>query len=179
MTDETKPNNMGEAVAAVAVKVKELHELEARIAKGEALLKDLNAEARNLREKVLPDLFQQAEMSYIAYDGLEYAVTPFVNVTIPADVKRDAYQWLHDNGHGGIIKATVTATFGAGDEQANQIYKLLQEQGVSPELEEKIHAQTLSKFGRECMEQGLELPEQFFSVYAGNTIKATKVKGKK
>lgn len=176
MNDRT---DIGAAVSAVASKVKELHELEGRIARAEQVLKDLKAEAREIKDKILPDLFQQAEMSYIAYQDLEYAVVPFVNVSIPDEVRRDAYQWLRDSGHGGIIKATVTATFGAGDDTAHKIYTLLQQQGVSPELEERIHAQTLLKFGRECMEQGLELPEQFFSVYAGNTIKATKVKGKK
>lgn len=67
--------------------------------------KNLSAEFDYLRLSVIPDKLEEDEMSSINIKGVgRLGLTMDAYVTVLAENREAFYQWLEDNGHGGIIK---------------------------------------------------------------------------
>ena len=75
--------------------------------------------------------FAKAQMPHVPLDeGFRVGLTKSVQVSIPADKKADAFQWLRDNNLGDIIKPTVHA----GTLSAT-VQVMMEEQNVEPPSE--------------------------------------------
>jgi len=85
-----------------------------------------------------------------------------------------AYSWLRDNGHGDLIKNTLTASFNKEeDARASSLMKMFEDQGYTYQRKEKVEPMTLKAFVSDQIERGKDIPMDLFSIYITNktTIK--------
>ena len=101
-------------------------------------------------------------------DGQKISVQTYYSASIPKDKINDALDWLRDNGHGDLIKNTVSIDYGKGEDNvAADMKQKLREAGQSFTDKTGVHPQTLKAFAREQTESGKNLPLDLLGVYIG------------
>jgi len=171
-TQNTLPTN--EELSTISDLAQQQKHLESRILKGQAHLKDLTAQLRQIQEIDLP-----TEMGGIGLAEIKLASGESVTVksgyagSISKVHQPKAYRWMNDNGYGSLIKMNFTVKFGKGEsDKANELQMLLEKNGVKYSNKEAVHASTLKAFIKEIMalqaEGEIEVPEETFSIYRWN-----------
>jgi|TARA_R110002020_G_scaffold259077_1_gene472952 hypothetical protein len=156
---------------------KDLLTLEAKIGNTEEQLRRLKEQSRELSEQTIPNKLAEYGVSELKLsDGSSISAEPFYSARITARNVENAHNWLRENGHGDLIKNTLTLTFGQGeDEIASELAELLTKQGHMPATKEAVHPSTLRAFVKERIESGdpsFDVDTQkSFSVYAGKRTK--------
>ncbi len=151
--------------------------VEAEVGNTEERLKRLKDQQRELSEQLIPDRLTQLGVSDLRLnDGSRISAEPFYSARISAANLDDSHNWLRDNGHGDIIKNTMTLSFGQGeDDLAKELVVSLSKQGFIPEEKEAVHPSTLKAFVKEQIESGNgEFDQDIqkkFSVYQGKRTK--------
>lgn len=128
---------------------------------------------RDLSERQVPEAMDAVGMAeFTTRSGITIKVAETVRASIPKPMLAKALRWLRDNGHGALIKRTITAQFGKGEEeQANEVLAALQHQGLNLKDDAKVHPSTLSAFVREKLEQGEEVPQDLLGVHRQRVAK--------
>lgn len=140
----------------------------------EAKRKAKEAEARRLAEEDIPALMQELGVQKIKLDsGEEIKVELEVYAQISRENKPAAFQWLEENGHGGMIKTEVTVAFGRDElEQAKAVAQSIAEQtGKDAAIDRSVHASTLKAWLRERIKAGAVIPLELFGARPVNTAK--------
>lgn len=152
-----------------------LVDADASVDKAEVNLKDTKERARVLREETIPSAMQELGLEELKLDtGEKLSVKQDVYASIPAAQKEQAFQWLEDNGFGGLIKVEVAADFRKGEvEFAIALFKELQERGLQVGLDRSVHSQTLKAFLREQLAIGGNVPLDLFGARPVWTAKIT------
>ena len=151
--------------------------VEGEIGNVEERLKRLKDQQRELSEQLIPDKLAQLGVTDLKLsDGSRISADPFYSARISADNLAAAHAWLRDQGHGDIIKNTLTLTFGQGDDAiAKELGELLASKGHLPEQKAVVHPSTLKAFVKEQIESGNGAFDQDiqkkFSVYQGKRTK--------
>jgi hypothetical protein len=165
--DGTELENIGQLAAI-------LLDLQREVDHAEEKLKSVKEKLRVVQEGQLPAALEQAGLSEIKLStGEKVKVATFYNCSIDAAKKDAAFDWLHDQGHGDIIKHTVSLDFKKGEAQlARTAISALMDEGFAPQDQTKVAPQTLKAFARVEVEAGRQLPD-FFKLYIGQkaTIK--------
>jgi len=145
------------------------------VEQAELNLKEAKERARVLREETIPSAMQELGLEELKLDtGEKLSVKQDVYASIPAAQKDAAYQWLEDNGFGGLIKVEVAADFRKGDaELAMELFRELQERGLQVGFDQSVHAQTLKAFLREQIAAGTAVPLDLFGARPVWTAKIT------
>jgi hypothetical protein len=104
--------------------------------------------------------------TFTTTDGLVINVKPEVQVSISVANRPAAYQWLIDNGFGGLLKLDVELHFDRGDrEKAEKLAEQLRKKKLDVNIHQSIHAQTLKAFAKERIadtESDIEFPLELF-----------------
>ena len=139
----------------------------------EADLKAAKELARTIREQELPEAMQSANLMEIKLtDGSKISIDQFYKGNISEKNRANAHKWLVNNGHGGIIKHEITVKFGKDeDEKASNTVERLKQQGLSPEVKQGVHSQTLNAFVKEQLTGGKDIPADLFGIYVGSRAK--------
>jgi hypothetical protein len=152
-------------------------ELQRAVKVTELELDELKKKLERIEQHDLPEAMDEVGMSeFKLKDGTKITISSFYNASIPAERREEAYTWLDDHEHGGIIKTDVSLNFGRGElEIAKEFVTWLNEQRpeLSPELSQNVHWQTLRAFVREMVESGAALPLDLFGVFIGRKAKLT------
>jgi len=158
-----------EALSSVSELANKQVEVEAAIALFEKKLKDLREEHKQISQIEIPEACAEIGLSeFKLYDGTKVSVLPFYSGSIPKDKSEEAFKWLRDNGHGDLIKNTISCDFGRGEDQAAESLKeSLQEKGQSYTDKTGVHPQTLKGFAREQIETGQSLPLTLLGIHVG------------
>ena len=164
--------------------IKDLSELcqkllrvEAEVGNTEERLKRLKEQQRELSEQLIPDRLTQLGVSDLKLnDGSRISAEPFYSARISVANLEEAHNWLRDNGHGDIIKNTMTLSFGQGEDSlAKELVALCKSEGFVPTEKEAVHPSTLKAFVKEQIESGNgEFDQEIqkkFSVYQGKRTK--------
>lgn len=138
-------------------------------------LKDAKERARVLREETIPAAMQEMGLEEVKLEtGQKISIKQDVYASIPAASKGAAYDWLNEHGFGGLIKVEVSATFAKGEQDAAlELHKQLLAQGLQPDLDQSVHAQTLKAFLREQIAAGTNVPLDLFGARPVWTAKIT------
>lgn len=167
---DVAPSDQGKA--SVAKLASKQAALAAEIETLEMAVKEKKKELQRVAEQDLPeamDIIGMAEFTLV--DGTKISIKKFYNASIPADRKDEAFTWLDENGHSGIIKTEVSVAFGRGDlEIARAFVEFASEFSqapINPELGQEVHWSTLRSFVREQIEGGSDFPREMFGVYIG------------
>jgi hypothetical protein len=165
----------------------ELADCEAKIAELTEKLEDEQRKLKDIAEERLPSMMESLGIADQTFaDGLHVAVVERIFGSIPKDKQEFGFNWLDEQGKGGIIKRQFVINFGR-DQTAlvNKFAADLKKRKVPLNVETKlsIHPQTLLAFIKEELEKGTELPEEGFSIHrkkiAAIDIKLGKKTGKK
>ena len=69
---------------------------------------ELQKEFDEIRLKIIPDLMEEQGVGTVTFKGVgRVQLAGDLNVSIPADKREEAYDWLEKHGHGDIIKPGV------------------------------------------------------------------------
>tara|TARA_R100000231_G_scaffold84045_2_gene63969 strand:- start:834 stop:1373 length:540 start_codon:yes stop_codon:yes gene_type:complete len=164
-----------ESVKSISEKCNQLKDLQTQIEHVEERLKKLKNQSKDLEERIIPEMMQEAGVSLLKLkDGSTVEVKPFYAAKIPESRVDEAFGWLRTKGFEDLIKNTVTASFNRGqDNQVSELIKVCEEHGFNYNKKEKVEPMTLKAFVREQVENGKELPFDLFGVYIANKTKIT------
>lgn len=135
----------------------------------EDLLKAKKEELRLTQEQELPDAMSAAGLTQITLSsGEKISINEFYSAYISKANQQQAYQWLLDNGHEGIIKNEVSLKFNRGESDiVDETVLALKSRGLAPEVKQSIHPSTLKAFVKEQLTTGNDIPTEPFGVYIG------------
>ena len=164
-----------DSVKSISDKCNQLKNLKSQVEEEEKKLSLLKNKARDLEERVIPEMMQEAGVSLLKLaDGSTVEVKPFYAAKIPESRVEEAFGWLRGKGFEDLIKNTVTASFSRGqDNQVSELIKVCEDNGFAYNKKEKVEPMTLKAFVKEQVETGKELPFDLFGVYIANKTKIT------
>tara|TARA_R110001583_G_scaffold40969_2_gene130507 strand:+ start:15 stop:584 length:570 start_codon:yes stop_codon:yes gene_type:complete len=157
--------------------VNDLLVVEGEIGNTEERLRKLKDQQKQLSEQAIPDKLAELGVADLRLsDGSRISADPFYSARITAKNLGLAHDWLRDNGHGDIIKNTLTVSFSQGeDADATRLAELLTKEGYLPQTKEAVHPSTLRAFVKEMIESGNSSfdvdTQKKFSVYTGKRTK--------
>jgi len=162
-------------IKSISDQCQKLSGLRLQIEQREEEISKLKSQARDLEERTIPDMMQEAGVSLLKLkDGSTVEVKPFYAAKIPESRIEEAFSWLRGKGFEDIIKNTVTASFNRGqDNQVSELIKVCEEHGFNYNKKEKVEPMTLKAFVKEQVEGGKELPFDLFGVYIATKTKIT------
>ena len=133
---------------------------EFNVKQAESDLKSAQEKLRVVSEETLPGVMDELELkTFTTRDGLKIEIKEQIFGQITAANKAAAYAWLREHGHGSIIKPKIEV---APQDEAERKELLEQLQNVSMNFRDRssVNYQTLGKWLREMLEEGLSLPEE-------------------
>lgn len=148
-------------------------QVKAEIALEEAqkVLNKAQQDLKEINERRLPEAMEAIGIKeFTTQNGLKITIKDIVRASIPKNHAHEALEWLRTNGAESLIKNNVVMTFGRGqDEQVEKLVAEMLERFGDQTVahNEGVHAQTLSKYVRECLEEGKEIPLELLGVYQG------------
>jgi hypothetical protein len=150
------------SIQSLSELVDEQAQLEEEISSMNEILKNMGARIKYLSEVLVPNKLDDLGMSSIKMaNGLKVEVKPFYNCKI---LNEQAFAWLDENGHGGLIKTKVVQEFSRTDrEKAIEFVK----ENPQFKFEQGIHYQTITAFTKEVYTRNETLPEEYFQVFQG------------
>lgn len=165
-----------EELSSISQVAQKVIDIQQEISLIEAELKAKKEELRNVSEQQLPELMQGLNLvEFTTASGFKISVENFYNAYISEANKEKAFEWLQENGHGGLIKNEISLLFGKGqDEEANALVQSLEQRGLSPNVKQGVHPQTLKAFVKEQLTQGRDIPAEPFGIYVGSRAKIEK-----
>ena len=159
----------------LADKIKELQAVQKAIELDEEQIKQKKKHLEYISGEVVPTMLSEMGLSFLKLqDGSSVEVKTNYSATITQAKKEEAFNWLHQNGLGDIIKNEVVVSFGRSeDDKAAAYAELAKGQGLEPTQKLKVEPMTLKALVRERLEAGKEMPTELFNIYVGNktTIK--------
>jgi len=181
-TDAQEVTYSTENLKELAVLAERQLELEREKSKLEEQLKQVDQQLQKVSGVDIPTAMDAIGMSdFMLRSGERITVERKVKASIPKAKQAAAFKWLRDNEHGSLIKNQVIAAFGRGeDEKAKELARKLDEQGMTVQQKESVHAQTLSAFVREQLAKAkdegrtAELPLDLLGVFEYNVTKVSK-----
>ena len=155
---------------------RELADLENKNSSAEDVLKSLKEEHRKLSEDLLPNKLRELGVSeFKLADGTNMSIQQYYSARITPENRDVCFHWLETNGLGDVIKNTVSANFGRGeDEAAQELMTKLERDGHTLVQKKWVEPMTLKAVVREQVEKGNDLPLDTFNVYIGQKIKVKK-----
>ena len=92
-------------------------QMENKVSFLEEELKSSKKQLLELTDQDLPAAMEEINMeSFTLSDGSEVKIMPTYGGTIRADDRPQAHTWLRDNGYGDLVKNTISANFGMGED---------------------------------------------------------------
>jgi|TARA_R100000005_G_C4992863_1_gene200008 hypothetical protein len=153
------------------------HEIESTVAE----LENIEAHKKGLNQKLQKLYDETAELlraknltSLTLANGSKVTASEKVVAHIKKEIQSEAFDILRNKGFGDLIKREVKANFAKGeDSQAEMFIRAIEEQGLQPVDDAKIHPSTLKAFFKEQLDKGNphELPLDLFGVHVLNEIK--------
>lgn len=185
------------SIDSIAEKAKEMIDLQDEIAMLETKLKEKKADLERMERSELPDLmgsmanFQLQNGWGIEIQDITKAALPTMSAIEQAAKKdearamemeqrrEDGFQFLRDNEAESLIKNTLDVEFSKGqDNMVGEMIAKAEEMGLPTKRKTEVHNSTLSKWVKDRMEKGLEVPMDLFGVYCGRKAVLKKPKKK-
>lgn len=166
--DAASQTSPQDAVAKVVAMVEYVEGLSQTLADTEAHVKELKELHRRAIELELPQAMSEAGLTSFTTDtGRKVSLETFVSGSIPKARQAEAFTWLRENGHGGLIKRELSVSFGKGqDAFASEIRQFLENRFLTVDDKESVHPSTLAAWARECLSEGVPVPLETLGIYS-------------
>lgn len=173
----------GDTLTRIRELAKKVRGLEATRSQLEEELSAVKRQIQELTERDLVKLMSEANMTSFAlesdgnYPAMTFDKTTFYSAKIPEDKEIEAFTWLHDQGHGDIVKTQITVALGMGErELAEQVEHAIADAGADYSSKLSVHPATLKSFVKSEVESGRALPLELFGAFIGEVVKLKKGK---
>ena len=121
MEKETQPDVKAEDLSNISELGRQLDQLEEDIRAKEEHLKSLKENYRKISEDLLPNKLRELGVSeFKLANGTSMSIQQYYSARITPENRDVCFHWLENNGLGDIIKNTVSANFGRGEDGAAQ-----------------------------------------------------------
>ncbi len=138
---------------------------ENKVAQSKALLEKDTEALRTIKEDALPQLMDEAGVEEVTTTGgIKISVKDIIRARIPKSNPEEAFRWLTENGHGGLITQTAKVSIG-DDEMLHEFGCAMKELGVQFREEKSVHHSTLRAFVTEMLNKGVPIPFKPFGVF--------------
>lgn len=148
---------------------------EAEVARLEDELKAANNKLRDIVERRMPELMDQAEMTMITTrDGIIVKIEERIRGSIPKNREGEAFKWLEDHEHDGLIKRQFTIEFGKDEEAWARKFEAdlrKRKKPVNVKRKDSVHPSTLASFITERLQAGDDVPLETFGVFRQRSSK--------
>lgn len=137
----------------------------------EAALQKAKDAEKKLLEREIPELMAlMRQEKCTTSSGVEVTVKRDIKASLPGMERiahrMNAFAWLIEHGHGGVIKNVVTVDLDRGeDTRADELVMELRAKGFDPQAKKDVHAGTLGKLVRELMAEGKIIPKENFNIF--------------
>lgn len=156
--------------------VRELDEEDVHIEQLEGELKEAKERRRIVAEMKIPEIMDEIRIAnFTTTEGLKVAVKTVVRASIPKGSREEAFDWLDENGHSGLVKREVSVAFTR--DQTEDAAKLLENlHGEFPNAKSgrSVHHSSLGAWVRDMLRDGQPVPTELFGVFEQRTAKVTK-----
>lgn len=154
-------------LATIAQTARDILAARQKVTEAEEALKTAQAELKALVEDTMPELMATAGQEQLTtIDGLVVSIKEMTRGQPSKEKAPEAFKWLRDNGHGGIIKTKVEVDLGKGDkERVEKVRAALAELKVPATLKQDVHHQTLGALVRELLSKGKKVPLETLGVF--------------
>lgn len=164
-------NNSGDKLDRIKETAKRVRELESKKSDIEEDLRSINKQIKELTERVLVKMMLDANMTSFVLEGdgnhpsLKFNKTTLYGAKIPEDKEIEAFAWLHDQGHGDIVKTQISVALGMGERDlAEQVEHAIADAGADFSSKLTVHSSTLKSFVKTEVEAGRAIPMDLFGV---------------
>jgi hypothetical protein len=106
--------------------------------------------------------------------GVDLVVDDYYHANIKAEDpnREQAFNWLVENGHGDLLKVTVTCVFARGDyDKAEKLKAILVTNGYAPAIDQGVPWNTLTAWLKEQLRKGSVVPLELFGATIGRIVK--------
>jgi hypothetical protein len=198
--DDAQSQRQGnEKEIEVIVKLsREMVKLEMRLDQLEIERKETQDKLTKLEMETLPERMAVAGLTQFRLsEGFQIEVAEFIRASIPSqgsiddaepgmerdallDRRNKAMGWLKKHNGEALIKNKLTAEFGKGESKAAKKFsQQIEKAGYKSHCEESVNFQTLNSFIRESLQNGVDVPEEPFSLFQGKKAVIKQIKAKK
>ena len=164
------------SLGAISEMAVNLCNLDSEIADLEAMLKEKQIKRRRLADVDLPEAMLSLQLSSVKLaNGFKLEIVDILSASISKANAPAAHEWLREQGHGDVIKTSISVEFPRGEEEtARETYTELRGKNTGAvSFSENVHPQTLKKLVRELIEKGDNIPFDVFGVWTGKQAHVT------
>lgn len=167
-------------------KAREVFAVRQRVEELNKKLYDEKQRLNDLVHKEMPELMDSKNVGLLGLPdlGVVLECVPYYKANISSDwpdEKRErAFNWLEKNGHGDIIRITVSVSFGRTEnKKAHALVKWLRKKGFDPETEYGVPWNTLTAWLQEQIEVKKKTPPlEMLGATVGRVVKIKQNKEK-
>ena len=181
----SKTVSQGPLLERIRETLRDLRALEFEKTALEQRLVEVKAKMRQLSDQDLVQLFSEGQIADLTleaegnYPAVQAKRTPYYDARIPDDKAEEAFSWLQANGHGDIVKTTITVALGMKErKQATKVEGFLNKAGIDYSSKLAVHPSTLKSFVKAQSEAGVAFPKEAFGAFVGETVKLSIKKDK-
>jgi hypothetical protein len=164
-----------DSMAELSQSVQALVEIRGYIDDAEATLKDLKAKEQKLSTEIIPSKMDEIGFTSVTMpDGHKVGYAPFYSGKIKPETEPEAFDWIEENGHGGVIKGELVIPYRRPQrDKASELQKAIKDNGWECTVKLGVHHSTLRALIREVVEDGSTFPPDLFDIFIGRktTIK--------
>jgi len=152
-----------------------LQEADLEVAKAEEALRKAKKVQTDLAEHQIPEKMDEIGMdNFTTKSGFQISVKETIRASIPAARKAEAFQWLEEHGHGGLIKRTVVVGFDRDEEEkATELRAGLEAEFENVKTDKKVEPSTLRAFIAERLKLEEDIPLPLFGAFRQRKAKVT------
>jgi len=155
----------------------EVNDIDERIAKNEARIKELQARRLAILSRELVELMDTAHVPMMQVGRRKFTAGPYYKAALPPEEPGPGLDWLEEHKAGDLIKNEVVATFPRGaDDEAILAADLLRKRFQMATIERKrtVHWMTLTSWLKEMHQGGETLPPlDIIGGTIGRTVRIT------
>jgi uncharacterized protein YbcI len=173
------------SMASLREKAQELVTVQARIARGEELMKQLREQERRLTFQEIPDMMSELQIDRLGLEMAEVDLVskPYYKAGIAADWeeqrREEAFRYLEEIDAADLIRVVVTVSFGKDEfEKARELEAIIRQWSneYEPTLSKSVPWNTLTAFVKEQLGKGAVLDLEKLGATVGRIAQIVKRK---
>jgi len=124
---------------------------------------DAKKALRKISEEEIPELMDELGIEdFTTSSGIAVSVKENIRASISKANAMEAFKWLRENGHAGLIKRSITI-IAKDDEQGTEIMSSVSDYEATDKA--AVHAGTLSAWAREKLHEGEDIPMELLGIF--------------
>lgn len=165
-------------LAEIGFMAKAQEKAEAEVERLENELELAKKNLANIRDKNFPELLDSlSNTTDITVDGVRVQLAKKLRGSIPKQNQDQAFAWLTDNGHGGIVKRKIVIEFNKDEEAWAKKFLAdcrKRKKQLNMTIDRSVHHSTLQAWASEMLGNGEDIPRDLLGIFEQRFTKITR-----